>query len=84
MTKKFSAQCKSYYFDFYISKHIINNRDIFKSFIFWVSDFTIAEREIIRSKRIRIVTIFLSNKTLIKLQNIIYRHKYNSNLILLG
>ena len=63
---------------------MINHKNTFESFISWVLEFTKVGKEIFQSKRIEIITIFLSNKTSIKLQNISYIKKCNVNLILLS
>ena len=84
MTKEFSAPRESWYLDSCASKHMTNNKDAFESLIPWVSEFTTAGGEIIRSKGIGTVTISLPNRTSIKLQNIAYIPECNSNLISLG
>ena len=41
---------------------MINNKNIFKNLIFWISKFIIAKGEIIQLKKIGIITIFLLKK----------------------
>lgn len=74
----------TWFLDLCVSQHLCNNRCLFSNTRAKSIDFIIAAGHVILSKKIAIVSIFLTGGIIIELHNVALAPNCNSNLISLG
>lgn len=74
----------TWYLDFYASKYICNNKELYSDICTKNYNFITARSKIISSQKVDKIHFFLQTSIIITLLNIAYTPKCNSNLISLG
>lgn len=84
MTRETNENTNAWYFNFYISQHICNNKQFFSNLFSKSYEFIIARGDIIRSKEIGSINLSTQSRAIINLNSIAYILQYDFNWISLS